>query len=120
MLKDLQGSLSKHHIVPQRDIDQLQITKDIYKDSYSQMETSRGIRNTDVACSIVNHIFRSIDTCLQEDKSKVKLSGFTKSFIKTVLTGSVRSGIDDFVRNMNDREINMLLDSIQNELDKRK
>jgi len=107
MLKDLQGSLSKHHIVPPRDIDQLQTTKD-------------RIRNTDVACNIVSHIFHSIDTCLQEDKSKVKLSGFTKSFIKTVLTGRVRSGIDDFVRNMNDREINILLDDIQNELNKRK
>ena len=122
MLKNLQNSLSKHHIaVPSGDIDKLQISKCASKDNTAiQMETSRGIRNTDAACNIVNHIFRSIDICLQEDKSKVKLSGFTKSFIKSILTNSVKGGIGDFIRNMNDREVQILLDDIQNELSKRR
>ena len=41
---------------------------------------------------MVGHIFRSIDMCLEEDKSKVKLSLFTKSFIKGILTNTVKTG----------------------------
>ena len=121
MLKDLQGSLSKHHVaVPQGNIDQTQIDKDTNRNVGTQKDASRAIRNTDAACNIVNHIFRYIDICLKDDKSKAKLSLFAKSFIRGMLTNNVKNGIDDFIRNMNDREIRSLLDDIQNELDKRK
>jgi methionine salvage enolase-phosphatase E1 len=125
MLKDLQSSLSKHHIaVPSGKIDQAKIFRDITKDVDTQREEqlrlSREIRDTDAACNIVSHIFHSIDMCLKEDKSKVKLSLFAKSFIKGVLTNTVKTGIDDFIKNMNDQDIRNLLDDIQRELDKRK
>lgn len=124
MLKDLQGSLSKHHIaVTHGNIDQAQIIRDVAKDIGKSRETkepTREIRDTDAACHIVGHIFRSIDMCLKEDKSKVKLNLFAKSFIKGILTNSVKTGIDDFIRNMDDREIRSLLDDIQYELNKRK
>lgn len=118
MLKDLQGSLSKHHIaVTQGNVDQAQIIRGASKDKNLQ---TNEIRDTDAACNIVGHIFRSIDTCLKEDKSKVKLNLFSKSFIKGILTNGVKSGIDDFIRNMDDKEIRSLLDDIQYELNKRK
>lgn len=125
MLKDLQNSLNKHHVtVSPRNADQIQIIRDMAKDISTPKEQSnlstREIKDTDAACNIVSHIFHYIDTCLKEDKSKVKLSLFAKSFIKGVLTSSVRTGIDDFVRNMNDQEVRSLLDDIQYELDKRK
>lgn len=114
MLKDLQCSLSKHHIgVAPGNIKQ---THNISKDS--QVDTNE--IDTDVACNIVEHIFHSIDTCLKEDKSKIKLSLFAKSFIKGILTNSVKDGIDNFIRNMNDQEIRSLLDIIQIELNKRR
>jgi hypothetical protein len=121
MLKDLQGSLSKHHVaVPLGNIDQTQGDKGVS----TQRESSREIRNTDAACNIVSHIFRYIDICLSNDKSndksKMKLSLFSKSFIKGMLTGNVKNGIDDFIRNMNDQEVRSLLDDIQHELNKRK
>ena len=114
MLKDLQSSLSKHHIAVTPGSADKGTTKDI------QRESHREAADTDIACDIVRHIFGSIDMCLEEDRSKVKLSLFTKSFIKGILTGTVRTGIDDFIKNMNNRDIRSLLDNIQEELDKRK
>ena len=121
MLKDLQNSLSKHHIaVISGNTDQIQIIKDVARDIASPKEISKEIRDTDAACSIVGHIFHSIDMCLKEDKSKIQLSLFAKSFIRGILTSNVKTGIDNFIRNMNDQEIRTLLDSIQGELNKRK
>ena len=120
MLKNLQSSVNKHHIaVTQEHDDQTKGVKDITRDTTSRY-SNREVGDTDTACNIVHHIFSSIDVCLKEDKSKVKLSGFTKSFIRSILTGGVKSGIDDFIRNMNDKEIRALLNDIQSELDKRK
>lgn len=121
MLKDLQGSLSKHHVaIHLGNTNQIQAGKGITRDIGTQKDVSREIKNTDAACNIVNHIFRYIDICLKDDKSKSKLSLFSKSFIKGMLTNNVKNGIDDFIRSMNDYEIRSLLDDIQHELDKRK
>ncbi len=123
MLKDLQSSIDKHHIaVVTGNVDKTKSARRIEKDSDKYIENfaTREIRDTDAACNIVNHIFRSIDTCLKEDKSKVKLSLFAKSFIKGVMTDNVKFGINDFIRNMNDKDIRNLLNAIQEELDKRK
>ena len=106
MLKDLQNSLSKHHIAVKTD--QVQLIRDTklsVKDIGNGNEplnlSSREIRETDAACNIVSHIFHSIDMCIKEDKSKVKLNLFAKSFIKGILTSNVKTGIDDFIKNMN-------------------
>lgn len=116
MLKDLQSSLSKRHI----GVASGSTYKGTNKDINTQRESHKEEIDTDIACDIVRHIFGSIDMCLEEDKSKVKLSLFTKSFIKGILTSTVRTGIDDFIRNMNNRDIKSLLNNIQGELDKRK
>ena len=60
------------------------------------------------------------DICLKEDKSKKKLSLFAKSFIRGILNDNVRSGIGDFIMNMNDKEGKAMLDDMQKELDKRR
>jgi hypothetical protein len=121
MLKDLQSSLSKHHVaVPSSNIDHAKEIKDTIREIGTQKDSSREIRNTDAACNIVSHIFRYIDICIKDDKSKVRLSMFAKSFIKGMLTNNVKTGIDNFIRNMNDQEVRSLLDDIQHELNKRK
>ena len=120
MLKDLQSSLSKYHIsVSSGNKDKQQTIIDTTKE-VDIKDIHRESMDTDIACDVVGHIFRSIDMCLEEDKSKVKLSLFTKSFIKGILTNTVKTGIDDFIRNMNNQDIRSLLDNIQGELDKRK
>ena len=81
MLKDLQSSLSKYHIsVSSGNKDKQQTIIDTTKE-VDIKEIHRESIDTDIACDVVGHIFRSIDMCLEEDKSKVKLSLFTKSFI---------------------------------------
>lgn len=76
-------------------------------------------RDSEAACMIVTHLFGYIDLCLKEDKSKVKLNKLTKAFVQGILRNSVRDGINDFLRNMNDTEIKGLLDAIQRDMNYR-
>ena len=92
----------------------LEIKSDSHKD------TKIAIRDEDVACNIVSHIFGSVDMCLREDKSKVKLSLFAKSFIRGIMSDNVKNGINDFIRNMRPNDVNLLLDQIDMELKKRR
>ena len=101
----------KDLVIPSRKVDR-KIDRNVYRNI--------GVnRDTDVACSIVGRIFDYAGICLKENKSKVKISLFTKSFISGILTDNVRKGLMDFVSNMNDREIKMLLEDIQNDLKRR-
>lgn len=102
--------------------------KDLLKDSLEKRSTEASksslqayaIRmDTEVACNIVDHIFRYIDLCLRENKSKVEINLFTKSFIRSILSEKVKNGITDFIVNMNDKEVKSLLDDIQKELGQR-
>lgn len=106
-LKDLQAKLSQRsiHSTP-IDI----IVKQRLEISYT---------DTDVACDIVDHIFNYINLCLKEDKSKVKLSLFAKSFIRGILTDNLKDAINNFIKNMPDKETRSLLDDIQTALNKR-
>lgn len=76
-------------------------------------------RDSEAACRIVTHLFEYIDLCLKEDKSKVKLNMLTKAFVQGILRNSIRDGINDFLRNMNDAEIKALLDHIQKDINYR-
>lgn len=102
-LKLSHSSLEKHKIVSRQHKDNIQQNID-----------------PQVACKVVDHIFNYIDVCLKEDKSKIKPSLFAKSFIRGILTDSVRNGINDFIFNMNDKEVKDLLDDMQKELNKRR
>lgn len=100
-LKNLHSSLEKHKVTRHNEI------------------SAQSNIDSQIACKVVDHIFNYIEICLKEDKSKMKLSLFTKSFIRGILTDSVRSGINDFIKNMNDKEVKDLLDDMQKELNKR-
>ena len=102
-LKDLHSSLEKHKII-----------------SKPQEITIQQNIDSEVACNVVDHIFGYIETCMKEDKSKMKLSLFAKSFIRGILTENVRNGINNFILNMNDKEVRAMLDDMQKELNKRK
>ncbi len=76
-------------------------------------------RDAESACKVVSHIFEYVGLCLREDKSKVKVSLFAKAFIQNILKDSVRDGINEFVMNMNDKELKLLLDEIEKDIDYR-
>ncbi len=101
-LKDLSISLTKHHI--QNTPQNVSITS----------------ADAEIACDVVDHIFKSIDICLKENKSKYQVSLFARSFIRGILTDNVKGGISSFIKNMNDEDVGALLDDMQKELDKRK
>lgn len=101
-LKDLHSSLERHKIVVKPDTT---IQQDI---------------DPQIACNVVDHIFRYIDVCIKEDKSKKKLSLFAKSFIRGILTDNLRNEINNFILNMNDTDVKSMLDELQKELDKRR
>lgn len=86
--------------------------------SYSNLKNKQS-QNAKAASKIVDDIFNYVAICLREDKSKVKVSMFAKAFIQGVLNDSVKNGLKDFVTNMNEQEIKMLLDDIQRDLNMR-
>ena len=68
--------------------------KDLLKDSLdkrsaktpqSSMQAYAARVDTEVTCDIVDHIFRYIELCLKENKSKVEISLFARSFITGIL-----------------------------------
>lgn len=101
-LRDLSVSLNRHNV---------QIAK---KDTPPRIPSIY----SDVACNVVDQIFRYIDTCLKENKSKYQVSLFAKSFIRGIMTDNVKGGINNFIQNMNDDDVKALLKDIQKELDK--
>jgi len=76
--------------------------------------------DADVAGAIIDTIFREVNGCVQGDRSKVKLNMFEKGVIGGMLNSKVSNGIKNFVSNMNDNDVKILLDGIQKELAKRK
>jgi hypothetical protein len=92
---------------------------DIYHKSQN-LTPSSSSQDADIACTVVDLIFKYVDMCLRENKSKYQVSLFAKSFIRGILNDNVKEGINSFVTNMNDNEIKAMLDDIQKELNKRK
>ena len=99
---------------------QLKLKQPFRQDIAAKQRLEIASVNAEVACSVIDHMFRYIDLCLREDKSKVKLSLFAKSFVRGLLNDNVKAGISDFVRNMNNKEIELLLDDIELEISKRR
>lgn len=106
-LKDLQAKLSQRS------------THGTSLDTIVKQRLEISYTNADVACNIVDHIFNYINLCLREDKSKIKLSLFAKSFIRGILTDNLKDAINNFIKNMPDKETRSLLDDIQIALNKR-
>lgn len=81
----------------------------------AQMRAKQEI-DTDIACNIIEILFKHVIICLKEDKSKVKLNKLEKSFIQSIINERTVNGIKEFIRNMENREINTSLTDIQKEL----
>ncbi len=80
----------------------------------------KGSRDAQIACVVVDVLFDQISSCIKSDKSKMKLNFFAKGVIQGMLGDKTKNGIKEYVNNMYDKDINILLDNIQKELDKRK
>lgn len=81
-----------------------------------------GEHNNDamIAGAIVERIFYEIGSCVQGDRSKVKLNMFEKGVIGGMMSDKVKNGIKNYVFNMSDQGIKNLLNGIQLDLNKRK
>lgn len=75
--------------------------------------------DAEIACNLVDILFRHVLASIQTDRSSVKLNAFTKGMIGGVL-GRTRDGTKEYVSGMNDSDIKLLLSDIEKELTKRK
>ncbi len=80
----------------------------------------RGTKDAQITCGIIDIIFDQISLCIKTDRSQVKLSFFAKGIIQGMLGDKTKTNIKEYINNMYDKDINILLNDIQKELDKRK
>ncbi len=73
----------------------------------------------DIACNLIDVLFRHINDSLQRDRSRVKVNAFAKSFIKASLERSV-SVTRDYVNGMYPEDIEFLINDMEREILKRK
>jgi len=73
-----------------------------------------------IATNIVRKLFKHINSCLQSDRSKVKLNMFEKGMIKGMLNDKSLNGINNYILNMNTYDVKILIDDLESEIDKRK
>jgi hypothetical protein len=72
-----------------------------------------------IACNIVRKLFKHINDCLQNDRSKIKLNMLEKGAIKTMLSEKALNGINRYIVNMNQYDIKILMDDLEVEIKKR-
>ncbi len=97
-----------------RAFDRVHVVHKIHEKSKAEGSEAR------IACEVVGSIFKYINICIKQNKSKKKLSDFTRTFISAILTDRTKGGLDDYLYNMDDSEVEKLLDEIQISLNKRK
>jgi len=73
-----------------------------------------------VACAIVRIIFKNVGDCVQGDRSRIKMNMFEKGVIGGMINEKVMLGINKYVENMNENDLNILLNDIERELAKRR
>lgn len=73
-----------------------------------------------IACNIVKKLFKHINSCLQNDRSKVKINMLEKGMIKGMLSEKALNGINNYILNMNTYDIKLLIDDLDVEVKKRK
>lgn len=88
--------------------------------SNKQISGNVSTGNAQIACAIVRIIFKNVNSCIQGDRSKVKLNMFEKGVIGGMVNNRVINGINNYVENMSEADLNILLTEIDKELDKRK
>ena len=72
----------------------------------------------DVACNLIDVLFRHINDSLQRDRSRVKVNAFMKSFIKTSLGRTVTT-TKDYVNGMYPQDIESLINDMETEIKRR-
>lgn len=75
-------------------------------------------KDAETACNVVDILFKYINICVRDDKSKIKINKLEKSFIQSLLSDKIRGGVKNYVANMTNRDLRLLLDEIQKELDR--
>jgi hypothetical protein len=73
-----------------------------------------------IATNIVRKIFKNINSCIQGDRSKIKLNMLEKGMIKGLLTDKSLNGINNYITNMNTFDLKILIDEIEVEIKSRK
>ena len=123
MLKDLQININKRKTPDIKDQSKSSDQGPIHIaiDRQHALTSRTAIQNidTELACNIIDHMFTYIHSCVESDKSKVKLNLLTKSFVKGLLSNGVKNGMKDFIKGMPDPEAKALLDAIHKEVNKR-
>lgn len=90
------------------------------KDLRINLPTKTQVDNDyDIACGLIDVLFKHINDALQRDRSRVKLSMFRKSFIKGGLERTVM-GTKNYVLGMYPEDMKLLLDDMEKEIKKRR
>ena len=76
--------------------------------------------NASIASAIVRLIFQNVSSCIQGDRSKVKLNMFQKGIIGGMVNDKVMNGINRYVESMSEKDLDNLLTDIDKELLKRR
>lgn len=74
--------------------------------------------DADIACNLVDILFRHVLASVQTDRSSVKLNMFQRGMIGGVL-GKTRYGTKEYLAGMRNEDIKLLLDDIEKELVRR-
>jgi len=73
----------------------------------------------EIACDLVDILFRHVLASVQMDRSSVKLNAFTRGMIGGVL-GKTRDGTKEYVMGMRNDDIKLLLNDVELELARRR
>lgn len=72
-----------------------------------------------IACNIVKTIFKHINLCLQNDRSRQKVNMFEKGVIKGMLGDRTLNGINNYIFNMYPLDVKNLMNDLEEEIKKR-
>lgn len=75
--------------------------------------------DAEIACNLVDTLFRHVLASVQTDRSSVKLNALTRGMIGGVL-GKTRDGTKEYVIGMRNEDIRLLLDEFEKELVRRR
>lgn len=109
MLKDLQSSIRK------RQQHGMEWQSSAEENAKIVAEKLISERYKYVGCNIVDILFDQILLCIKMDRSYMKLNMFEKSVIQGMLSDKVKNGIKNYVLNMYDEDIRLLVKDIHKE-----
>ncbi|MDD3474361.1 MAG: hypothetical protein PHP08_00475 [Candidatus Dojkabacteria bacterium] len=72
-----------------------------------------------ISSEVIKFIFREYRKCLEHDRSKIRINGFTKGLLQASVRESTINSTAEYVSNMYDHDLKELLDGIENIMKKR-